>query len=469
MESSPSASIGRGAPFVAAWTPERGAVVVRLADVLRVAIALLFVANLGRIPVLSTGDREAPLLVNDLAIAGFVGIGLLAAIARRSFRIDRVGLAALTFAAIGAGSAVLAVSRFGLTAFELTVSLAYLARWLLYLAVYLVMVNGVRDASAVWHTLESTAIAIAGFGIVQAIFLPGFAQLVYPDSRPALDWDIQGHRLVSTILEPNIAGAMLMMILLVELAQMSVGARVPRWKPLVVFAALVLTLSRSAAVGLVLGVGLIVLVYGIPKRLLQAAGVVMVLVLASLPKLIAFGAAYGKFSLSGSAAQRIGSWAMALQVVRDHPWIGVGFNTYGFVLDHAYGVRRLGVGTYSTDGGLLFAAAMTGLIGVAILVRMFVLVIRRCACVWRSRGVSAEYRGIAIGTAASIVGICAHSAFVNSLFTTFVMEILWVLFGLTFAIAREHVASDQPELLDSEVKQPGEGDAALRGNHPVCR
>ena len=469
MESSPRVLAGGDVPGVAAWTPYRRAVVVRLDDVLRGAVALLFVANLGRIPVLSTGDREAPLLVNDIAIAIFVAAGTLAALARCSFRLDRVGAAALGFAAVGAGSAVLAVDRFGLTSFEVLVGLAYLARWVLYLAVYLVMVNGVRDVSAVWRTLESTVIAIAGFGIVQAIFLPGFAQIVYPDSRPALDWDIQGHRLVSTILEPNIAGAMVMSILLVELAQISVGARVPRWKPLVLFVALVLTLSRSAAVGLVLGIGVIVAVYGIPRRLLRAAAVVMVLALAALPKLIAFGEAYGKFSLSGSAAQRIGSWAMALSVVRDHPWIGVGFNTYGFVLDRAYGVQRLGVGTYSTDGGLLFAAAMTGIIGVGFLLGMFGLVFRRCARVWRSKRVSAEHRGIAIGTAASIVGICAHSAFVNSLFTTFVMEIMWVLFGLTFAVAQNDAASRQAELLQPEVEQPPEGDASLRGDHPVRR
>lgn len=441
-----------GPPLVAAWTPYSGAATVRLGDVLRVVIALLFVANLGRIPVLSTGDREAPLLVNDLAIAAFVVVGTLACLARRSFRLDSVGLAALTFAVIGAGSAVLSVDRFGLTPFELLVSLAYLARWLLYLAVYLLMVNVVRDVSAVWRTLESTIIAIAGFGIVQAIFLPGFAQMVYPDSRPALDWDIQGHRLVSTILEPNIAGAMMMMVLLVELAQISVGARVPRWKPLLLFAALVLTLSRSATVGLVFGIGVIVVAYGIPKRLLRIAAVVLILAVAALPKLIAFGAAYGKFSLSGSAAQRIGTWVMALQVVRDHPWIGVGFNTYGFVLDHAYGVQRLGVGTYSTDGGLLFAAAMTGMLGLASLVWMFTLVIRRCARVWRSKSVSAEERGIAIGTAASVVALCADSAFVNSLFTTFVMEVMWMLFGLAFAIARNASSSRQPELLHAEVE-----------------
>ena len=115
-------------------------------------------ANLGRIPVLTTSDREAPVLVNDLCVAAFVAVGLAIAVTRRSFRLDRVGFVALTFAAVGAASALNSGARAGLASFELVVSLAYLVRWLAYLAIYLVMVNVVRarDVSAVWGTLEST-------------------------------------------------------------------------------------------------------------------------------------------------------------------------------------------------------------------------------------------------------------------------------------------------------------------------
>ncbi|HTI63750.1 MAG TPA: O-antigen ligase family protein [Gemmatimonadaceae bacterium] len=455
MESSTRSLRGTGAiGFVATLAPPPRLIAVRPADVLRAAIALLFVANLGRIPVLSTGDREAPLLVNDLCVAAFVTVGTLASLGRRSFRLDRVGFAALAFATIGGISALLAVSRFGLSAFQLVVSLAYLARWVLYLGIYLTMVNVVRerDVTRIWRTLESTVLAIAGFGIVQAIFLPGFAQLVYADSRPYLDWDPQGHRLVSTILEPNIAGAMSMAILLVELAQMSVGARVARWKPLVLFAALVLTLSRSAVVGLVLGIAVIISVYGIPKRLLRAVAAASVIALAALPKLVGFAASYDKFSLSGSAAARLAAWAMGLRVFLDHPWIGVGFNTYGFVVEREYGLPRLGVANYSTDGGLLFAGAMTGIAGLAVLLWMFSLVYRRCASIWRSKSASAEDRGIAIGTVASIIAICAHSVFVNSLFTTFVMEIMWVLVGLTFAVRPTRTTSGDSELRHAKME-----------------
>jgi O-antigen ligase len=276
----------------------------------------------------------------------------------------------------------------------------------------------------------------AAFGVVQAAFLPGFAQLVYPESRAYLDWDIQGHRLVSTVLEPNIAAAMLLVGLLVQLAQLSVGVRVARWRPLLLFVALVLTLSRSGALGLVSGVATILLARGLSKRLLRWIVVVTGLVLLALPKLITFASSYGKFSTGGSAAARVVSWVQALRVFRDHPLFGIGFNTFGFVQER-YGYTRFGTAAYSSDGGLLFIAVLTGVVGLAVYMWMLYAIVRRCRAIWRDHELPPEYRGLAIGMTAVIVGLCVDSVFVNSLLTTFVMELFWILCALIFSIASE--------------------------------
>ncbi len=406
-----------------------------LAAIVQALVLVLVTANLGRIPVVSTGDREAPILINDFAVILMVWVGAAACLSARTMRIDRVTAAALLFAALGGLSAVAHARTFGLSSFELAISLAFLARWLMYFAIYVVVINVVRrsDAQAVWSAVEATLLIIAGFGIIQAAFLPGFAQMVYPDSRAYIDWDIQGHRLVSTILEPNIAGAMLLIGLLVQLGQLSVGVRVKRWKPLVLFVALVLTLSRSAALGLVAGVGTILIARGLSKRLLRWIVVIALLVAAALPKLIAFGMAYGKFSTSGSAAARLISWARAWQVFRDSPWFGVGFNTYGYVQEH-YGYDRLGGATYSSDGGLLFIAVMTGVIGLAVYLVMLGNVVAGCRRVWRDVEAPPEERGLAIGATAVAVALCVDSLFVNSMMTTFVMELMWIVFGLAACV-----------------------------------
>jgi hypothetical protein len=423
-----------------------------VATVVQGLIVLLLTANLGRIPLVSSGESSAPLLINDIAVGAMVSLGFAIVVATRSFRIDRPGQIGLLFTAIGAASAFVTAHSYGFSTFELAMSLAYLARWLLYFAVYLVLINVVekRDVNAIWSVVEGMLLIFAAFGVVQAAFLPGFAQLVYPDSRAYLDWDLQGHRLVSTVLEPNIAGAMLLIGLLVQLAQISVGARIPRWRPLLLFVALVLTLSRSGALGLVAGVGTILLVRGLSKRLLRWIVAVVVLVLVALPKLITFAAAYGKFSSGGSAAARVLSWVQAFRVFRDHPVFGIGFNTFGFVQER-YGFVRFGTAAYSSDGGLLFIAVLTGVVGLAVYVWMLWAIVRRCRAIWRDHDVTAEHRGLAIGTAAVLVALCVDSVFVNSMLTTFVMELVWILCALSVPIAERARAAGRSSTMAGQL------------------
>jgi hypothetical protein len=404
--------------------------------VVRAAVLLMLVGQLGRIPVLSTGTAEAPLLVNDICVLTMLAAGVLSGLASRSFRIDRVAGMALLFASVGAISAVLAVPRFGLTGFELLVSTAYLARWIVYLGIYLVVINVVRsdDVMSLWHTLEAMMLVFAAFGIIQAIFIPHFAQVVYPESRVFVDWDEQGNRLVSTVLEPNIAGGMIVLTLLVQLGLMASGERVALWKPFLIFAAQTATLSRSSFVALFVGGTVILLVRGLSRRMLQFGATILVVVAVASPKLIPYAQSYAKLQVDGSAMTRVANWLRALRVFADNPLIGVGFNTYGYVAE-SYGWSRKGLSGNSTDGGLLFIAVMTGVIGLALYLTMVAMVIRRCRRVWRDPGTSPTFRGLATGIGAGTIAICVQSFFVNSLLTVFVMEPLWILWGIASILA----------------------------------
>ena len=410
---------------------------VRPIVVLRATLALLIVAQLGRVPMLSTGSTEAPLLLNDLVVMALLAVVFVAALHARSFRVDAVGGVALLFCSVGAISAIMAVPRFGLTTMQLVVSLAYLARWMVYFALYLAIINVVRrdDLMSLWRTVEATILAFAAFGIVQAIFLPHFAQLVYPDSVVWRDWDEQGHRLVSTVLDPNIAGAMLIVILLIEIAQLASGEHVPLWKPVLLFAAVIATLSRSALLSLMVGGVCILLVLGISRRVMKLVALIGVLGLAALPKILSFAAAFNKLRLDDSSALgRIVNWLRGLRIWADHPIFGIGFNTYGYVSEWYGGVLR-GTTTYSLDGGLLFIAVMTGIVGLALYCLMLYLVVRNCRRVWRDRSLPASWRALATGTTAATAAICVNSLFVNSLLTTFVMELLWILWAMAFLMS----------------------------------
>ena len=65
---------------------------------------------------------------------------------------------------------------------------------------------------------------------------------------------------------------------------------------------------------------------------------------------------------------------------------------------------------------------------------------------WRDVDSTAEQRAFAVAAAALTVGIVVHSMFVNSLLVPFVMEPLWLLWGIAFVLrapirAREPVGA----------------------------
>ena len=352
----------------------------------------------------------------------------------RSLRLNDVALAALTFVAIGALSALAAIPRFGLTALEVAASLAYLGRWVVYFGIYLVVINCVRerDIKPLWHALEITMLVFAAFGIFQSAFLPNFGQMVRPDAKIYLEIDPQGHRLMSTLLEPNIAAAMIFLVLLVQLAQLAYGAELPRWKPALLFVALVLTLSRSGALGFMFGMLGILAARGLGTKMVRFLAAMFVVALAALPQLLKFANMYEKLGISdASAVSRVIGWQRAIATFLESPWIGVGFNTYGFVQQRR-GMELFGSASYSAEGGLLFIAVMTGIVGLFVYGTMLYFVVRKCRSVWRDHVATPEERGLALGAAAATVGVCVHSAFVNSILTPFVMEPLWLTWGLTF-------------------------------------
>ena len=412
---------------------------VSAAQVLQVATFFILGANVARVPLLALDKGTAPLGLNDVAVLATLFAGAVVMLRTRSMRLNDVAVGAMLFAAVGALSAVSAVPRFGLSAHELTVSLAYLVRWFVYFGVYLVVINCVRtrDVWRLWSALEWTMILFAAFGIVQAIFLPDFFKIVNPDVRAYVDYDPQGHRLASTVLEPNVAAAMILTVLLVQIALISAGVRVRIWKPLLLLLALGMTVSRSGALGLFVGGLVIISVRGLSRRLLKFAIPVAVLILAGLPSLLAYAAQLGKTGISdASATARLVMWARAFATFLDHPWFGIGFNTYGFVMERRGFERMTNNSSYSVEGGLLFVAVMTGIVGLAVYCGMMWFMWRRCRRTWRDPDSSPEQRGFSIGAAAATAAILVHSVFVNSLLVPFVMEPLWILWGIAFLLRR---------------------------------
>ena len=412
------------------------------ARALQLALLLLAVGNLGRIPVLESAGKQAPLLINDFVVIAVLGVAAVEAMRRRALRLDWPGGLAALFAAVGAISAVLALPRFGLSGFELAFSLAYLARWLAYFGLYVVALNLLtrRDVPGILAAFDTGVLLFALFGIIQAAFLPGFAQLVYPESVAYADWDPQGHRLVSTFLDPNYAGALLVIALLVAAGRIAAGERVPAWRVAVMLTALLLTLSRSSFLALAVGLLVVLLVRGLSTRALKIAALLALLVSPAIPRLLTFADAFNKLSVDASALARLVAWGRALRVFADNALLGVGFNTYGYV-GRFYGFDTSNASAFALDGGVLFIAVMTGMVGAALYVGLLALVVLRCRRVWRDAGAGAQERGVAVGVAAVTVAMVVHSLFVNSLLLPFLMEPLWILWAVPFVVRKRERAT----------------------------
>ena len=421
---------GAAAPPLFRSPPMHSLLQFRFAGLIHLMLGLLLLGYLGRLPIAAVGIKHIYLLLSDLVVALVLLAGGVMVLRNRRLLLDRPALVALLFAAIGGISTVLAVSRFGLSLTEFTVSIAYLGRWLFYFGLYVVVINFARPADVLplWRTLELALLVFAGFGILQSALFPNFANMIHPGQ-----WDIQGRRLVSTWMDPNFAGAFIAIGLLIQIGKVSFGVRVPLWKPLLLFVALVLTLSRSAILGGMVGGLAMIAVRGVPKRVVRLLFFTFLLFLPFLPLIVQFAAGYGKFDPGGSAAVRLITWARAITIFVAHPVLGVGFNTYGFVQEN-FGWMPVHGSDFSLDGGLLFIAVMTGIIGVTIYSGMIGLVMLRCRRVVRDSLFGSDQRGLALGTLGATVALVVQSIFLNSLLHAFLLQVIWILWALVFLV-----------------------------------
>lgn len=381
----------------------------------------LGLGNLARVP-------GIPLVLADAVTLAVAGFALVAVASRRvQPRKDRVLGGAIAFALVAAVSSGVAIVRYSPGAPEALGIVAYLVRWLAYLAWYPFVAWCLtrREADDAWRYAEWAILAFGVFGIAQSAFLPGFAQMV---GSGGLEWDVQGRRLVSTVLDPNFAGILLVIALLARLARVAEGVREGA-VPLVVLATgVLLTLSRSALLALAVGLVTLAVTRGLRVALVKVFLAGAVLLVPFLSLLLSFAAGFNKLGIDASATQRFVPWIQGVILVRDHPWLGVGFNA----ITQAQQVRGwppIGGADGALDGGLLLVAAMTGLVGLAFFVRMLLRVVGSARRVWRNAEASREDRAHASASVAALAAVLVHSLFVNSLFLPFVMQMLWTMWG----------------------------------------
>lgn len=401
----------------------------------------LALANVGRIPMGALGGRTAPFVVDDLVTLLVCGV-LAALVLGRRVRVtlDDISLPAALFVVVAAVSTVLAIGRYGMDFKDAAGTVAFLARWVMYFGWYLLVVWCLTpdEARGAWRYIETAILVMAVFGIVQSAFLPGFAQIIHQGGDLPV-WDEQGHRLVSTLLDPNFAGLLIAIALIFRLARVAEGMREPGngWILTLLAAALVLTVSRSSALALAVGLLVIVVLRGVRFRLGYIFLVGASLLIPTFLAMAGYAARLNKLRVDTSAVERIIPWSRAWVLFREHPVLGIGFNaTKQAQIVHHW--ILVGSADVSLDAGLLFVATMTGVVGLLFYLGMLWQVMRVSRQVYRNPELAPADRAFGVATLASTFAVIVHSFFVNSLLVPFAMQILWVMWGTLM-----HVASNR--------------------------
>jgi O-antigen ligase len=237
-------------------------------------------------------------------------------------------------------------------------------------------------------------------------------------------------RAIGTSVDPNILGALLVIVLAVAGVQLVAKRPVLRRWVLALCAAsmgvcVFLTYSRSSMVGVVAALGLVAL---LRYRRLLVVLVIAGLLLLLLPQTQAYLSHFveGVRFQDRATLMRIGEYRDTIKLIQRYPWVGVGF-----------------VGTPDID--LYLAVAMIyltvlgqmGIVGLVVFLAVmgtFLLYVYRA---WRSLPAGAPLEPFLLGYGAAIFGSLVAGFFDHTLLTyPHAVALLWFVLGMGAASAR---------------------------------
>lgn len=379
-------------------------------------IFLLIIFPLGQIGRVEVGGG-VNLLLNDvvafLTVACWLGIKTKT----KSFPKNILTKPILVFAAVALFSLLLRIGS--LSPPQLFVSSLYLLRWISYAGLYFVVSDfdtALRQKIQYWLLGSGMVLVAAGF--VQYFLYPNIRNLYYAG------WDDHLYRMVSTLLDPNFLGGILVLTFLLAASSLFSAITTKQHKyffffvMVTSFISLLLTYSRGSFLSFIVGVS-VLLLFLRKKELLVLVVSMFAIGLILLPKDLASEGV--ELLRTASIKARAESVQRALVIFKDYPLFGVGFNAYRYAQE-ARGTPATNVwgdihSAAGTDNSFLFVLATTGIIGFSTYLFLWITIIK-----------NATGNSVLI---ASLVAIFVHALFVNSLFYPHIMEWLWILIGIT--------------------------------------
>lgn len=363
-------------------------------------ISLLFGTVSGITPI-----PGVTIYIHDVWLSFFLIAGCIAILVKKKFASPKllVPIAGFTIA----GILSLLVNSFRLPLPTLVESSLYLLRWILYVGIYIVIIQMFVPASFWLWGLASVGWGFALMGLLQYVLYPSLRNLSY------LGWDPHYFRLFSTLLDPNFTGILLVLSFLLTFFLWRKTKRYWLFAPMVLLIiSLYLTYSRSSYLAFFVGFGY--LIYRLLERKMPAiiALLLFILFIVIMPKP---GGDTLRLDRMVSTVARVENWQESVKRIGQSPIFGFGFNTLRFTLPGRSGIDMTSKAASGADNSLLFILLTTGIAGFAVYCWLIVKQIRLIR------------EPIFL---ASVVAVLVHSMFVNSLFYPWVMIWMWIMTGI---------------------------------------
>lgn len=382
----------------------------------------------GQLTRVGGSDGAGGLLLIDIAVAAYAGIGFVSVlIKKRPFNVSVPGFLLGIFV-LWAGVTLL-LNAPALEGPDLSTSAFYWVRlfliWLSFVITPLLF-TGVKDHASVSRRVAWAGALLVTLGYAQLLIFPNFGFMA------AFGWDPHVGRLLSTFFDPNFFGMFL--AFLVTLLTATILTRPTKWPiwllTLASVVALVLTFSRSGYLALAISLAIILAIRSWKIMLVS----MMVITIASLQVPRVRDRIAGAFQVDTTSKDRIESWQESLTIIGDHPIIGVGYNAYGPVsVDYGFKKDLSGRSSRGGDSSVLFVTATTGVIGLILYLLFLASILWQAITVYK-RTTDPHWRVIALTFIGVWPALFIHSQFVNSLFYPLVViPILLIATGLGLA------------------------------------
>jgi putative inorganic carbon (HCO3(-)) transporter len=314
---------------------------------------------------------------------------------------------------------------------EFITSIMYLGRWLVFASIYFAIkdtkLNFKKNILTKLMILIGLIILTAGF--LQFFFFPDLISLY------KYGWDKHMHRMFSVFLDPNFAGAFFVLYLLFIASKIFNNLNNKKYKLMLLYSiiasltliAIYMTYSRSALLMLLVSTTVFFFLIRLKRLILIMIALTILYIYIVSPN---FYIENTNLLRVNSSIERVKTAEIAIQIIKENPIFGIGFNAYRYALEK-YNFRSEKTlypshADAGTDNSFLFVLATSGIVGLLAYLSIFFLLFKK---IYRQAKDGKNILAAAVFS--SGIGLCLNAQFINSLFFWPIMFWMWIMLAIT--------------------------------------